>query len=60
MQASFKSFVSRAFGQSLRTAETSRTIGAPQPLPAKLHQYVGGGVAAPRSGWSVEAPRSGW
>lgn len=60
MQSSLKSIVSRAFGRSVRAAETSREIGAPQPLPAHLHQYVGGGVAAPKSGWSVDAPKSGW
>jgi len=60
MQASLKSFVSRALGQSVRAAEISRTIGAPQALPAHLHQFVGGGVAAPKSGWSVAAPKSGW
>lgn len=60
MQSSLKSIVSRAFVRSVRAAQTSREIGAPQPLPAHLHQYVGGGVAAPKSGWSVDAPKSGW
>ncbi len=60
MQSSLKSIVFRAFGRSVRAADTSREIGAPQPLPAHLHQYVGGGVAAPKSGWSVDAPKSGW
>lgn len=60
MQSSLKSIVSRAFGRSVRAAETSREIGAPQPLPAHLHQYVGGGVEAPRRGWDIEAPRRGW
>lgn len=60
MQASLKSLVSRAFGQSARAIEASRTIGAPQPLPTQLHQFVGGGVAAPKHGWSVEAPKHGW
>lgn len=59
MQASLKSFVSRALGQSVRELETSR-IGAPQPLPARLHQLVGGGVAAPKHGWDVAAPKHGW
>lgn len=60
MQASFKSIVSRAFGQGVRVAEPSRVIGAPQTLPAHLHQFVGGGVAAPKHGWCVEAPKHGW
>ncbi len=60
MQASLKSFVSRALGQSVRVAESSPAIGAPQPLPAHLHHFVGGGTAAPKSGWGAEAPKSGW
>ncbi len=60
MQASLKSLVSRAFGQGARANEASRAIGSPQPLSTQLHQFVGGGVAAPKSGWSVEAPKSGW
>ena len=60
MQASLKSLVSRAFGQSLRSAQVQRTIGAPQILPTQLHQFVGGGVAAPKRGWDVEAPKRGW
>ena len=60
MQASLKSFVSRALRQSVRATETSRTISAPQLLPAHLHQFVGGGTAAPRSGSDIEAPRRGW
>ena len=60
MQASLKSLVSRAFGQSVRAAETSRAVGAPQLLPVHLYQFIGGGVAAPKSGWSVDAPKSGW
>ena len=60
MQSSLKSIVSRAFGRSIRAAETSREIGAPQPLPAHLHQFVGGGVEAPKRGWDVEAPKRGW
>lgn len=58
MQASLKSFVSRALRQDARAAEASCTIGAPQILPAHLHHFVGGG--APKSGWSTEAPKSGW
>lgn len=60
MQASLKSLVSHVFGQSTRSAETQRTLCAPQPLAINLHQFVSGGTAAPRSGWSVAAPRSGW
>lgn len=60
MQASFKSLVSRAFGQSLRSVQVQRTIGAPQALPTQLYQFVAGGVAAPKSGWSAQAPKSGW
>jgi len=60
MQASLKSIVSRAFRQDGRAAETPCTIGTPQPLPAHLYQFVGGGVAAPKSGWSIDAPKSGW
>lgn len=60
MQASLKSLVSRAFGQGTPATEASRKIGAPQPLPVQLHQFVGGGVAAPRRGWDAEAPRRGW
>ncbi|MEO8122441.1 MAG: hypothetical protein ABI633_00150 [Burkholderiales bacterium] len=59
MQASLKSFVSRALRQSVRVAEASRTIGAPQPLPVHLHQFVGGG--APKGGWAAaSAPKGGW
>lgn len=60
MQASLKSLVSRAFGQSVRFAGLSRTIGTPQPLPTHLHQFVGGGTAAPKRGWDIEAPKRGW
>lgn len=60
MQASLKSLVSIAFGRGVRTAADPRTIGAPQPLPANLHQLIGGGTEAPRRGWDVEAPRRGW
>lgn len=60
MQASLKSLVSRAFGQSVRAAETSRAVGAPQLLPVHLCQFVGGGTAAPKRGWDVEAPKRGW
>ncbi len=60
MQASLKSLVSLAFGRSARAEKVQRTIGAPQTLPTQLHQFVGGGVAAPKHGWSVEAPKHGW
>lgn len=60
MQASLKSLVSRAFGQSARAIDASRTIGAPKLLPTQLHQFVGGGTAAPKRGWDVEAPKRGW
>lgn len=60
MQASLKSLVSRVLRQDVSAAEGSRTIGAPQVLPSHLHQFVGGGVDAPKHGWSVEAPKHGW
>lgn len=67
MQANFKSIVSRAFGQSVPAAGSTREIGAPQTLPAHLLGFVAGGapksgwsIAAPKSGWSIEAPKSGW
>lgn len=67
MQTSFKSLVLRALGQSVSRAEATCMIGAPQPLPAHMHRFVGGGapksgwdVAAPKSGWDIAAPKSGW
>ena len=60
MQASLKSIVSRALRQSVRATETSRAVGEPQMLPPHLHHFVGGGVDAPKHGWSTGAPKHGW
>lgn len=60
MQASLKSFVFRAVAKSVRSEQAPRTAGAPQSLPPHLHQFVGGGAAAPKRGWDVEAPKRGW